>query len=102
MKRFIWLLLIAAGAAAAQSYPQRPVHMIVPYAVGGASDVTARIVATKLSERLGQPILVDNPTGAGGAIGNQAGARAAPGRHTPLPASPSQIVQLAPRTRAPH
>ena len=51
MKRFIWLLLIAAESAAAQSYPQRAVHMIVPYAVGGASDVTARIVAEKVQLR---------------------------------------------------
>ena len=102
MKRFIWLLLIAAGAAAAQSYPQRPVHMIVPYAVGGASDVTARIVAAKLSERLGQPIVVDNRTGAGGAIGTEAVARAASDGYTLLLASASEIVQLPVVTRAPY
>src|SRR5437763_1220568 len=102
MKRFIWLLLIAAGAAAAQSYPQRPVHMIVPYAVGGASDVTARILAAKLSERLGQPIVVDNRTGAGGAIGTEAAARAAPDGYTLLLASASEIVQLPVVTRAPY
>src|SRR2546423_8939110 len=102
MKRFIWLLLIAAGAAAAQTYPQRPVHMIVPYAVGGASDVTARIVAAKLSERLGQPIVVDNRTGAGGAIGTEAVARAVPDGYTLLPASASEIVQLPVVTRAPY
>src|SRR2546423_2035140 len=102
MKRFIWLLLIAAGAAAAQTYPQRPVHMIVPYAVGGASDVTARIVAAKLSERLGQPIVVDNRTGAGGAIGTEAMARAAPDGYTLLLASASEIVQLPVVTRAPY
>ena len=69
MKRCIWMLLAVAGAAVAQPYPQRAVHMIVPYAVGGASDTTARILAAKLGERLGQPIVVDNRTGAGGAIG---------------------------------
>jgi tripartite-type tricarboxylate transporter receptor subunit TctC len=102
MKRFIWLLLLAAGAAAAQSYPQRPVHMIVPYAVGGASDVTARIVAAKLGERLGQPVVVDNRTGAGGAIGSEAAARAAPDGYTLLLASASEIVQLPVVTRAPY
>src|SRR5205814_8968237 len=94
MKRFIWLLLIAAGAAAAQGYPQRAVHMIVPYAVGGASDTTGRILAAKLSERLGQPIVVDNRTGAGGAIGTEAVARAAPDGYALLVASASARVQL--------
>ena len=102
MKRFIWLLLIAAEAAAAQSYPQRAVHMIVPYAVGGASDVTARIVAAKLGERLGQPVVVDNRTGAGGAICTEAVARAAPDGYTLLLASASEIVQLPVVTRAPY
>jgi tripartite-type tricarboxylate transporter receptor subunit TctC len=102
MKRLIWLLLAAAGAAAAQGYPQRPIHMIVPYAVGGASDVTARIVAAKLAERLGQPIVVDNRTGAGGAIGTEAAARAAPDGYTLLLASASEIVQLPAVTRAPY
>src|SRR2546421_3015207 len=102
MKRFIWLLLIAAGAAAAQTYPQRPVHMIVPYAVGGASDTTGRILAAKLAERLGQPLVVDNRTGAGGAIGTEAVARAAPDGYTLLLASASEIVQLPVVTRAPY
>ena len=102
MKRFIWLLLVATGAAAAQSYPQRAVHMIVPYAVGGASDTTARILAAKLAERLGQPIVVDNRTGAGGAIGTEAVARAAPDGYTLLLASASEIVQLPVVTRAPY
>src|SRR5438105_12025725 len=102
MKRFIWLLLIAAGTAAAQSYPQRPVHMIVPYAVGGASDTTGRILAAKLAERLGQPLVVDNRTGAGGAIGTEAVARAAPDGYTLLLASASEIVQLPVVTRAPY
>jgi tripartite-type tricarboxylate transporter receptor subunit TctC len=102
MKRFIWLLLVAAGAASAQTYPQRAVHMIVPYAVGGASDTTARILAAKLSERLGQPIMVDNRTGAGGAIGTEAAARAAPDGYTLLLASASEIVQLPVVTRAPY
>lgn len=102
MKRWIWLLLAAAGTAAAQSYPQRAIHMIVPYAVGGASDVTARIVAAKLAERLGQPIVVDNRTGAGGAIGTEAVARAAPDGYTLLLGSASEIVQLPAVTRAPY
>src|SRR5689334_10386801 len=102
MKRCIWMLLAVAGVAVAQTYPQRAVHMIVPYAVGGASDTTARILAAKLSERLGQPIVVDNRTGAGGAIGTEAVARAAPDGYTLLLASASEIVQLPVVTRAPY
>src|SRR5436190_21654451 len=94
MKRFIWILLAAAGVASAQNYPNRPVRMIVPYAVGGASDVTARIVAAKLAERLGQGVVVDNRTGAGGAIGTEMAARAAPDGYTLLLGSSSEIVQL--------
>ena len=81
---FALLLLIAMGAAAAQSYPTHPVRMIVPYAAGGASDVTARIVAAGLSERLKQQIVVENRTGAGGAIGAEVAAKAAPDGYTLL------------------
>jgi tripartite-type tricarboxylate transporter receptor subunit TctC len=101
MKRFIWLLLAAASAAWAQTYPARPLHMIVPYAVGGASDVTARILAARLGERLGQPIVVDNRTGAGGAIGAEAAAKAAPDGYTLLLGSASEIVQLPVVARVP-
>jgi tripartite-type tricarboxylate transporter receptor subunit TctC len=94
MKRWAWALLFAAGAAAAQTYPSHPLRMIVPYAVGGASDVTARIVAARLSERLKQQIVVDNRTGAGGAIGADLAAKAAPDGYTLLLGSASEIVML--------
>ena len=95
------LLLIAAGAAAAQSYPTHPVRMIVPYAAGGASDVTARIVAAGLSERLKQQIVVENRTGAGGAIGAEVAAKAAPDGYTLLLGSASEIVMLPVVARIP-
>ncbi|HEY3074312.1 MAG TPA: tripartite tricarboxylate transporter substrate-binding protein, partial [Burkholderiales bacterium] len=95
------LLLIAMGAAAAQSYPTHPVRMIVPYAAGGASDVTARIVAAGLSERLKQQIVVENRTGAGGAIGAEAAAKAAPDGYTLLLGSASEIVMLPVVARIP-
>src|SRR5207237_7423097 len=69
VKTIVLLALLLASPVMAQPYPSHPVRMIVPYAVGGASDVTARIVAAHLGERLKQPIVVDNRTGAGGAIG---------------------------------
>ena len=95
------LLLLAASAAAAQSYPTHAVRMIVPYAAGGASDVTARIVAAGLSERLKQPIVVENRTGAGGAIGAEAAAKAAPDGYTLLLGSASEIVMLPAVARIP-
>ena len=98
---FALLLLIAMGAAAAQSYPTHPVRMIVPYAAGGASDVTARIVAAGLSERLKQQIVVENRTGAGGAIGAEAAAKAAPDGYTLLLGSASEIVMLPVVARIP-
>jgi tripartite-type tricarboxylate transporter receptor subunit TctC len=86
-------LHLAAGAAAlpavsrfawAQTYPTRPVRIIVPYAPGGAPDIVARVMAQWLSERLAQPFVIENRPGAGGNIGTEAAARAAPDGYTLL------------------
>ena len=74
-----------SGTTLAQnSYPSRPITIIVPFAPGGNLDVTARIVSAELSKILGQPVTVDNKAGAGGAIGHQALARANPDGYTLL------------------
>ena len=67
---------------AGESYPNRPVRLIVPFAAGGGADVVARVIAKGLSDRLAQQVVVDNRAGAGGVIGVEIGARAAPDGHT--------------------
>jgi tripartite-type tricarboxylate transporter receptor subunit TctC len=77
-------LLLCAGHAAAQSYPQKPVRLIVADAAGGAPDQLGRILAQKLSEGLGQQVVVDNRPGASGALGADIAARSAPDGYTLL------------------
>ena len=78
------LLALAAGPAAAEDYPSRPITLIVPYPPGGGVDAMARIVADKLSLALGQQVIVDNRGGGGGNIGTRAAAKAAPDGYTLL------------------
>ncbi len=82
----------AAGAAQAQDYPTRPVRMIVPFAAGGPTDVIARVVAQKLTEGMGQQVVVDNRAGAGGNIGMGLAATSAPDGYTLIVVSSSFVV----------
>ena len=77
-------LLLQSGLAAAQSYPSGPLRMIVPFPPGGGTDTLARIIAQKLNEAWGQPVVVDNRGGANGTIGAALAARADPDGHTML------------------
>lgn len=86
-RRDVAALALAAwlpGAARAQDYPSKPIHLIVPYAPGGTTDVLARIVAEKLQVLLKQPIVIDSRPGANGMLGGELAARAAPDGHTLL------------------
>ena len=92
LRRFLraapWVVLIAGAltpaAEAAAAYPDRPVHLIVPYPAGGGADHWGRLVAEKLATRLGQPIVVENIAGKGGNNGTAVAARAVPDGYTLL------------------
>jgi tripartite-type tricarboxylate transporter receptor subunit TctC len=76
------VLLLPAVAQTPEAYPSRPVKLVVPYGPGGVSDIIGRIVAQKMSELLGQPMVVENRTGAGGMVGVGAVAKSAPDGYT--------------------
>ena len=92
--------MIALSAHAAQSdpaatYPNKPIRLIVPYSAGGATDITARVIGQKLTDQWGQQVVVDNRTGAGGAIAVEFTANATPDGHTICLFSASQATASA-------
>jgi len=99
MTRFTTLICALAGivlavpSAVAQDYPARPVTMVVPFAAGGAGDILSRLLAPRLEQTWGKPLVVETKPGAGGVVGAQAVARAAPDGYTLLIA-PSPVMAV--------
>jgi tripartite-type tricarboxylate transporter receptor subunit TctC len=97
LRRCAWLsvlaLLLAAPAArAADAYPSRPVHLIIPFPPGGSNDVVGRVFAAALGDRLGQTVIVENRSGAGGVVGTEIASKAAPDGYTLLVISLAHAV----------
>lgn len=92
MKLFtVAVLFVCASPLAAQNYPNRPIRMMVPASAAGVTDIAARVITPRLSELLGQSIVVDNRAGAGGIIGTDIVAKAAPDGHTLMTAFDSFV-----------
>ena len=89
---FLAACLAVSASAWAQSYPTKPVRLIVAFPAGGGSDIVGRIVAQNLSERLGQQVFVDNRAGAGGSIGTGAAVSATPDGYTLVLGGTSEIA----------
>jgi tripartite-type tricarboxylate transporter receptor subunit TctC len=106
MQRRIFLTGAAsllATSARAETYPSRPIQMIVPYSAGGPADTIARIIAKGAAEKIGQPILIANRGGAGGLVGAEAAAKANPDGYTAAMLSSGQVgIALATRKSVPY
>ena len=94
--------LFAAAGARAADYPVRPVRIVIGFTPGGTPDITARLIGVKLSESLGQQIVVDNRPGAGGTIGAKLVAESNPDGHTLLSVSASHVLQPSIYARLPY
>jgi tripartite-type tricarboxylate transporter receptor subunit TctC len=94
-------LVLTSSAGRAQTYPSRQITLIVPFAVGGSNDIVGRAIGKKLAEAWGQPVVVDNRSGAGGMIGASAVAAAPPDGYTLLLVSPTFTINPAVKKNMP-
>jgi tripartite-type tricarboxylate transporter receptor subunit TctC len=104
-KLVVWLsvfIALVGSAVAADTYPTRPIRLIVPFAAGGLNDVVARLLAPYLERSLGQPVVVDNRPAASGIVGTDATAKAAPDGYTLLMVASSYAVVPATNPKLPY
>ncbi len=88
----LMLAALGAGPAHVQSYPSKPIRVIVPFAAGGAVDVLARLVSAKMSESVGQPVIIENRAGAAGNVAADAVAKSPPDGYTILQNTNGQAI----------
>src|SRR5215469_9853167 len=89
------LILSIQRQATAQDYPANPVKLVVPFPAGGPADALGRILGEKLSQRWGQPVIIENRSGAGGNVGAAAVSRAAPDGYTLLLNASSHVINAS-------
>ena len=95
-------LLLPLAAGAQGQYPERPIRLVVPFPAGGVTDVVARLMAERLTAEFGQQVIVDNKAGAGGVIGSEIVAKAAPDGYTLLFTTPNHTINAAFRSSMPY
>jgi len=96
------MAVVLSGDAIAQTYPVKPVKVIVPYAAGGNGDIVARIIAQKLITQIGQQLVIDNRGGAGGNIGAELAARAAPDGYTVMLGTNTHVINMSLFSKLPY
>jgi tripartite-type tricarboxylate transporter receptor subunit TctC len=104
VRRFLLAALLALPfvPAARAEYPERPIHLIVPFPPGGVTDVVARLIGERLTADLGQQVIVENKAGAGSVIGSEAVAKSAPDGYTILLTTPAHTINAALRSAMPY
>ena len=95
------LVLAQTGSGLAE-YPERPIHLLLPFPAGGAVDIVASVMAAQMAEDLGKPIVIENKSGAGGIVATDAVAKAAPDGYTILLTTPNHTINAALQPKLPY
>ena len=92
MGRLVLCTILLSATAQAQTYPSKPIHLVLPYTPGGIIDYVGRVLAQKLGDTIGQPVVAENKPGAGGILGTDAVARSAPDGYTIVIMDPAIVI----------